>query len=256
MITALAALAAPALTVSTTVTAPPRIVAVAAPAKQGSADSVKKKGDVDFAKMMAMFDKLFPPQPDPDPARLTAARGVAQHMWPDGTYGMLLDSFVGSMANTVLDLKPADLAMLEEKGKKDAPAAADANLSLRDKMRRDDPHFDQRLGAITTAIRGEFARMSPLIEPPLREGLSRALARRFTEAQLADLDSFYKTPTGQAFAKETLKIWFDGDVVRSTMSSMPALMLQLPGAMQRVEAAAKSFPPPPKKPKAGGKSKP
>lgn len=247
MLVALAALSAPVLVVDKAAVATPPMVAVSAPA--GTAKTATRKAAPDFAKMMAMFDKLFPPQPDPEPARLSAARGVSARMWPDGTYGALFDSFVGSMANTVLDLKPADLAMLDDKkaGKATSAPATSPDPTLRDQLRRDDPHFDKRMAAITTAVRAEFARISPLIEPPLREGLSRSLARRFTEAQLAELNAFYQTPTGQVFARESMKMWLDGDVMRSTMSSLPVLMLQFPAAMQRVEAAAKSFPAPPKK---------
>lgn len=247
MLVALAALAAPALTIDKAVVAPAPVAASSAAAPEEKASTTKTAAP-DFAKMMAMFDKLFPPQPDPEPARLAAARGVALHMWPDGIYGSLFDSLVGSMANTVLDLKPTDLAMLDDKKDEKAKSAApSSNLTLRDQLRRDDPHFDKRMAAITTAVRAEFARISPLIELPLREGLSRSLARRFTEAQLADLNAFYQTPIGQVYARESMKMWLDGDVMRSTMSSLPTLMLQLPAAMQRVEAAAKSFPSPPRK---------
>lgn len=254
MLIAIAALAATPTTVERAPVAPPPIVAVRT--EEAKPGDKMKPGDMDFSKMLAIFDKLFPPQPDPEPARLAAARGVAIHMWPDGTYGMLLDSFVGSMANTVLDLKPADLAMFDDKkdekkdgSKKTSAAAKDPNLTLRDQLRRDDPYFDKRVVAITAALRTEFARMSPMVEPNLREGLSRALARRFTEQQLADLGAFYRSPTGQAYARESLKMWFDSDIMRSTINSMPTLILQLPGAMERVEAVAKSFPMPPKKQK-------
>lgn len=234
--------------------AAPPIVSVPAP---GDKAPSKSKAP-DFAAMMSMFDKLFPPQPDPEPGRLAAARGVAQRMWPDGTYGMLFETFGTTIANTVLDMKPAELEMMSRKpaGKDTKPAAlaADADLTLRQKMRRDDPHFDRRVAVITDALRAEFARVSPLIEPPLREGLSRSMARRFTAAQLADLDGFYQTPTGQVYARESLKMWFDADLMRSTMSSMPALMMQMPGAMQRVKAAAETVPPAPKKKKGTAKS--
>lgn len=254
MLIALAVLAAtPA---GTSATSQPS--AVAANGSEAQSAAKKNMPDMDFTKMLAVFDKIFPPQPDPDPARLAAARGVAARMWPDGTYGMLLDSFVAGMANRVLDMKPAELAMFEgKKGDKEAdkkpepsPAKNPAALTLREQLRRDDPHFDKRLEAITAALRGEFARMSPMIEPNLREGLSRSLARRFTGQQLADLNSFYQSPTGQVYARESLKMWFDSDVMRSTFNSMPTIMLQLPGAMQRVEAAAKAYPMPPRKPTA------
>ena len=245
-----------ALAVATTT--PTKAEAPANPAPAVSQKSVepaaknKSSGFDDIGKFMAMFDKIFPPQPDPDPVRLNAARGVALKMWPDGTFGSLIEAYATTMANTVLDMKPAELnAMFNDK--KDAKAkpvaAADANLTLREQMRRDDPHFDKRVEVITTALKAEFARLSPVIEPPLREGLSRAMARRFTQPQLADLNAFYQSPTGQVYARESLKMWFDADVMRASMNSMPALMMQLPGAMQRVDAAMKTLPPMPKKAK-------
>ena len=207
----------------------------------------------DFAKMMKLFDRMFPPQPDPEPARLAKARGVAIAMWPDGTYGMMFEHFATTFGNTILDMKPSDFAALEGPKKADPkakPKAPEPDIALRDKLRADDPNFDKRVEVITAALREEFKRISPLIEPPLREGLSRALARHFTEPQLVDLNTFYASPTGQVYARESMKLWFDGDVARATMNSMPALVMQMPGAMERIKAANDTVPMPAKPKKA------
>ncbi len=224
---------------------PPAAPSVAAVTKQAmpSAD--------DFAKMLKMFDKMFPPQPDPDPARLAAARPVALLMWPDGTYGDIFETLATSIGNTVLDMKPSDFPEPPAgKDDKDAkPKVAKPDVSLRDQMRREDPHFDQRMKLMTAAAHAELQRLSPLIEPPLREGLSRALARRFTEPQLADIGAFYGSPTGRLYAREAIKMWMDGDIARSMMNSMPVLIMQMPGALERMKSADDSLPPPPKKAK-------
>jgi len=76
--------------------------------------------------------------------------------------------------------------------------------------------------------------------------LSSALARRFTEPQLADLAAFYGSPTGKVYATESLKMWFDGDIMRSMMASLPTIFMQMPAAMQGMEEASKKCPAPPK----------
>jgi hypothetical protein len=251
MLTALAALAVATATPAKSEAAPANPMVTVPSGKQEPAKN-KSSGFEDIGKFMAMFDKIFPPQPDPEPARLAAARGVAGQMWPDGTFGGLLDSYVTTMADAVLGMKPAELELMfndKKNGKAKPIPAADANLTLRDQLRRDDPHFDRRVAVLTEAIRAEFVRLSPVVEPQVREGLSRAMARRFSDAQLADLGAFYRTPTGQVYARESLKMWFDSDVMRASFNAMPAIVMQLPGAMQRVETAMKAVPPAPKRPK-------
>jgi hypothetical protein len=243
-----AGLAAAQPTVST------RAVGVAAPASQSNPASERAMPSADdFAKMLKLFDKMFPAQPDPDPTRLAKARGVALSMWPDGTYGSLIETLATTVGNSVLDMKPSDLPMPQaskaKKGKSDEPKAAQPDISLRDQMRRDDPYFDKRMEVVMAAAHRELQRLSPLVEPTLREGLSRALARRFSEPQLADIGAFYASPTGQLYARESMKMWMDGDIARSMMNSMPMLIMQMPGAFERIKAANDTLPPPPRKAK-------
>ena len=65
--------------------------------------------------MLGSVDKLFPPQPDPDPARLALARTSVQAMWPDGAYGKMMAGFMGGMFDRMMQLKKSDLAALGEK---------------------------------------------------------------------------------------------------------------------------------------------
>jgi hypothetical protein len=96
--------------------------------------------------------------------------------------------------------------------------------------------------------------MSAIIEPKMREGLARSMARRFDEKQLADINSFLATDSGKAFGSQSMAMWVDPDVLRSVMSSFPEIMKAMPDAMKRVETETARLPKP-KKAEAKAKSK-
>src|SRR3546814_3041507 len=54
---------------------------------------------------------------------------------------------------------------------------------------------------------------SDLMEPPMRDGLAKAYARKFTGAQLTDLNSFLATPTGKLYAGEWMALQADPEVM-------------------------------------------
>ena len=73
--------------------------AVAPPATEASAPAkAKAKATPDpmqaMGAMLKMFDKLFPAGPEPEPARLAAARQATMMMFPKGTYGQAMSGFL------------------------------------------------------------------------------------------------------------------------------------------------------------------
>jgi hypothetical protein len=201
--------------------------------------------------VMALMDKLFPPQPDPDPARLALARTSVQAMWPDGAYGKLMTGFLSGMVDRVMQLKASDLADLSGKAEK-ASASRDAkNLSLHDTVAGKDPYFDQRMAAMRGVLDEEVGKVSLIIDPRMREGMARAMARamarRFDAQQLAEINSFFATPSGRAFAGQYMQLWFDPDTIHSLSGSMPEMMKLMPEMMQKFEEANAKFPKAPAK---------
>jgi hypothetical protein len=83
------------------------------------------------------------------------------------------------------------------------------------------------------------------LEPQLRAGLARAFARRFTVAQLADMNAFFATPSGSAMAGSFLSLFADPDVVLEMSKSAPLLAKAMPGIIAKVEAATAHLPPKP-----------
>lgn len=212
-------------------------------AEASQSEAAKKKDDFDIAQVMAMFDKLFPAQPDPAPARLALARTTANGMLPNGLYADLFDEVMNGVVDRVLELNPADFGAKEGKGK-----AAGAS-SLRQHIAKEDPHFDERMRITQRVIREELVKISAVMEPKMREGLARSMARRFDEKQLAEINAFLATGTGQEFAAQNMRMWVDPDVMRAMVQSIPHMIGAMPGAMIRLEAETAHLPKPKKEEK-------
>ena len=206
--------------------------------KEAPEAAKKKADDFDMAKMMAMFDKIFPAQPDPEPARLALAQKTASGVLPNGTYAALFDEMMGGMVDKVLAINPADFG---------AKATGATPATLRQQIARDDPHFDERMRIMRRVVGEELVKISAVMEPKLRDGLARSIARRFDERQLKDINAFLATDSGRAFAGQTMRMWVDPDVMRSMMQSMPHMISAMPGAMIRLEMETAHLPKPKKK---------
>ena len=228
----------------------PGVAAAAAPATASSKEksASARKDDFDMAQMMAVFDKIFPPQPEPAPQLLALSRTSVKGLFPDGTYARIIDGLIGSVMDRVMGLSEADFGKPAEKGK-----AAGA-LTLREQMAKDDPHFEERMQIIERVVGEELAKFAAVIEPKLRDGLARSMARRFDEKQLTDINAFLATDSGRAFGSQSMAMWVDPDVMRSMMGSFPEMMTAMPSAMKRLEAETAHLPKP-KKPAANAKKK-
>lgn len=201
-----------------------------------------------FDAMIGAIDKMFPPQPEPDPARLALARSVVRPMWPDGAYAKMMSGFMGNIFNGVMQMKKSDLAPLGKKATKTSTAAD--NQSIHDRAAAKDPYFDQRMAAIRGVIDDEVGKLSTVIDPRMREGLARTMARRFDARQLADINAFFATPSGRALATQYMQLWTDPDTLRLMIGAFPEMMKLMPDAMQKIKAADAKFP---KQPAPAGK---
>jgi len=220
--------------------AAPPANAKTAPAKAPAKEQVvvKKAPDLDIGQMMAIFDKIFPAQPDPPAPRLALSRTAVQSLFPDGTYARMMGGMMHGIADRVMGMTAADLGAKPDKGR-----AADT-ITLKEKLAKDDPAFDERMRIMEQVIGEEFAKMAAIVEPRMRDGLARSMARRFDEKQLADLNAFLATDSGKAFGSQSMAMYVDPDVMRAMIGSFPEMMKAMPDAMKRVEAATAHLPKP------------
>jgi hypothetical protein len=183
-----------------------------------------------------------------DAAHVAAARAVVNEVFPAGTYRKMMsgtfDKMMGQMSDQVLNIPVADLArmggMSEDRLKSVKPA------TLKQMMLIIDPSFQKRMDAIMPVMMGMMVDMMDKMEPDVRAGLVEAYANHFTTLQLTELDRFFSTPTGGAFAAQSMLVYTDPAVMERMQKMMPRLMEMVPDMMKKMKAATAAFPPVPK----------
>ena len=210
-------------------------------------ETTKKSADPAeaFAFMNRLFDKLFPAGPEPDPARLAAARQMTMVMLPKGAYAEAMYSFAEGAADNALGMSEADFLELvpptPTKGKAAKPTKVPSREPLRLALTRKDPMFDAKLAAGKAFVKTMLVKVGDVAEPRFREGMARSMARRFDAQQMTEIQRFLATPTGAAYGRQMLGLWFDPEVMRGFYASMPDLVKLMPSVMQDAAALEGTF---------------
>ena len=189
-----------------------------------------------------------PPIPPTDPVRLAAARPVIDRIWPDGTYAhvihVMMDQLIpASMAQTFA-MKPSDLlaGLGGKPGAKTGEKSA-AGETIGQMAAKNDPYFQQRMAITLRVIGDEMGRLMTETEPSVRDALAHAYARRFTVAQLAELDHFFATPTGKAYVADSLTLMMSPDMPQALQDFTPRFIKAMPEIIAKVTEATKDLPP-------------
>ena len=187
--------------------------------------SAMSPGDLDeFAGMMA---SLFQTEPltEEQNARLPAAQAVVGEMMPDGFDGEMMAGMMDKMLRPMLTMFSQPEFVLGARLAVDAEAiealeeAEQAELTA-----MLDPAYQARGDAMVAVLTSRMGGMFTAMEGPMREGLSKAYAVRFDDAQLADIAAFFATPTGGEYARESMALFADPQVMQASMQALPAMM--------------------------------
>ena len=187
--------------------------------------SAMSPGELDeFAGMMA---SLFQTEPltEEQNARLPAAQAVVGEMMPDGFYGEMMAGMMDKMLRPMLTMFSQPEFVLGARLSVDAEAiealeeAEQAELTA-----MLDPAYQARGDAMVAVLTSRMGGMFTAMEGPMREGLSKAYAVRFDDAQLADIAAFFATPTGGEYARESMALFADPQVMQASMQALPAMM--------------------------------
>ncbi len=188
-------------------------------------ESAMSPGDLDeFTGMMA---GLFQTEPltEEQNARLPAAQAVVGEMMPDGFYGEMMAGMMDKMLRPMLTMFSQPEFVLGARLTVDAEAiealeeAEQAELTA-----MLDPAYEARGDAMVGVLTSRMGGMFTAMEGPMREGLSKAYAVRFDDAQLADIAAFFATPTGGEYARESMALFADPQVMQASMQALPAMM--------------------------------
>lgn len=221
---------------------------VGAPAV-AQADPAEEQAQLD--EMAALMTELFQAEPltPEQEARLPLAQTVTAAMMPDGFYRKMMEDITGKMMGPMLDTfgDEAMAAQVEQQVGLSIEELEARNLSkeqLSEASTILDPAAQQRNALITTVLIDGLADISSKLEPAMREGMSRAYAARFTDRQLADINAFFGTETGRAFAAELMAMMGDPQVMGAMSKAFPLVMEQLPMLFEDMEAKEAELPKP------------
>lgn len=184
-----------------------------------------------------------------DPLRLAAAKPVIDRIWPLGTYARIMrgsmDQIMNASMSGMYGLKASDVVP----PRPSATGAVDplAGKTMGEAMRASDPYFEQRMQRTMHVMTEEMARLMTEIEPDVRSAMAKSYARRFSVSELGDLDRFFATPTGAAYAHDSMMLMMGPDMVQAMQAFVPKLMKEMPAIMAKAQDATKDLPPPPTK---------
>ena len=82
------------------------------------------------------------------------------------------------------------------------------------------------------ATKGAVSRMMTAMEPVMREAMSQLYAINFDTGELADIDAFFSTESGAAYARKSFTMASDPRMTAMMMQAMPGMM----GSFAEIEA--------------------
>ena len=180
-----------------------------------------------------------------DPAAVAAAKPVIDRLWPLGTYRRLMDGTMSKMIDAMMDqmsqMRSEDMNPV---GKPDREASGKTMGEL---MQASDPHYRERMRITTEVMFKEMLPLFDRVEPMLRDSMTRIYARKFSVAQLGDMERFFAAPTGEIYAREWMLAFMDPEMVKGMQAFMPDLIKAMPAIMAKVTEATKHLPPLPKR---------
>lgn len=179
----------------------------------------------------------------PDPDRLAIAERLVDRIWPVGTMHRMMESTMASTVDAAAGMEElaVDWADGGDKAERRAQHEARTGRPLRRTPPPETTTTEPSMAELNAIMEPLFAEM----EPPMRVALARIYARRYSVEQLGELDSFFATPTGAAYAADSLTLMNDPEMAAAMTEAMSAMMSAMPKSMTgayseeaAVEAAA------------------
>lgn len=100
---------------------------------------------------------------------------------------------------------------------------------------RDDSNARAVFTRFIDRVQAETRTMMRATMPEMMTAMTRAYARRFTVAQMAEMQTFFATPTGQLYMDQSANIMADPDVTAWQQKLMSTQLARMPAMMQQLQ---------------------
>lgn len=179
-----------------------------------------------------------------DPAKQQLAETMAGKIIPPGSYEKMMKDMSTQMADTIiaqtLGMDASTFAMAKE-----GDTSATDGKTVGELAAEADPNFKERMDIMMRVTFDEMGKLMSAMEPAARGALANVYARKYTAEQLTDMNGFFATPSGSAFAADFMSTFTDKEMMTAMMGQMPKALEAMPEIMKKVEAATAHLPPPP-----------
>ncbi len=216
------------------------------PDSEQSLANAKAKMQKEIDQAIALIEKIFEVDklPPVDPAQLALAQQTTNALIPAGSIEKMLDNMYGKLFRAFMDQTSSmsDLMLSIKTGvdsEKIAALDATSKTAIADMF---DPHRKEREDQINKVIKPLISEALGDLEPPMRDGLARAYARKFSAQQLGDLNAFLATPTGQAYGAEWMSLQADPEVMIAMVKAVPPLINKFIDRGPELEGQLKDLP--------------
>ncbi|WP_037556714.1 hypothetical protein [Sphingopyxis sp. LC363] len=213
---------------------------------EAAAAEAKAKMQKEMDEAIALIEKMFDTSdlPPIDPARLTLAQQTTAALIPAGSIEKMVDNLYGKMFKTIMgEFGGQSDLLLSIKTGVETDQIAKLDEATKGKVAdMFDPHRKERDEQINRVIKPLISEVLADMEPPMREGLAKAYARKFTGAQLTDLNSFLATPTGNLYASEWMALQADPEVMVAVIKAVPPLVTKFIDRAPEIEKDLKELP--------------
>ena len=176
-------------------------------------------------------------------ARMPLATALVEKVMPPGSMreamGEMFDSILSPMAQAAeADARSVitrRIPLLGEAADLTDTQAAQVAMML-------DPAWEERERRERELMPQIMAGVMDVMEPPMRQAMAELYAINFTEAELADIDAFFATPTGAAYARKSYTMASDPRIAAASMSVLPAMMAGFADMEAEMAAATADLP--------------
>lgn len=194
----------------------------------------------------AALGKMFTAEPltAEQEARLPQAQRIVALLIPDGTLGELMGkTFDQFLSPAMTELEVPGAATITKATGLEAGELALTEAQTAELAALFDPAYVERNKREMALLPDMMRGMMTAVEPAMRKAMGELYAIHFSPAELDDIETFFRTPSGTAYARKSFTMSSDPRIVAATMQAMPQMMAGF-GEMEKKMAAASADLPP------------
>lgn len=195
---------------------------------------------------MAALGAMFPAEPltAEQEARLPQTQRIINRMIPEGTLGEMMGGMFDKMFGPMMAAADGPAIATVQKGIRVSPVA----IGLSEEQTAEiaallDPAYAERHKREMAVMPAMMRDMMTVMEPTMRKAMSELYAIHFSQKELDDIETFFQTDSGTAFARKSFTMSSDPRILAASMEAMPQIMGAIADMEKKIAAASADLPP-------------